>query len=269
MTQPKSQETRRPRAVARLSESLDKNLLAYAVAAAAAGTAVLAGAQSADAEVVYTPKNITLGHSCNECGPSSYPIDLNNDGITDLLLVSFAGATTYINAVSLEVYPCYCKTPNAEVGTAHSKFDGMASALPAGVQVGSGQPFVASSNRLLLASEENIRHHTSTQGKTYFGGKWANGGKGVKNHYLGVKFLISGQVHYGWVRLTINLKTPAITGWAYETVVNQPITTGFPHEADDAAGNHGNDSAPQGATLGILGLGARGVEIRNRAAAEK
>jgi len=251
MSHPESQ-TRKPRPVARLSENLDKKLLAYAMTAAAAGTAVLAVAQPAEAEVVYTPKNITLGHAQNEGGPVVYPIDLNNDGITDLNLVSFAGATTFANAVSLQVYPCYCKTPNSEVGT-HQLRTASASALPAGVQVGPGQPFVASNAKILLASEENLRHHTSTQGKFYFGGKWANGGKGVKNHYLGVKLLISGEVHYGWVRLTITLKNPLISGWAYETVANQPITTGFPHEGDDAS--HGG-MATEGASLGTLARGA-------------
>src|SRR5579872_5533231 len=112
-----SRTSQRPRPVACLPEKLEKNLLAYAVAAAAAGVGLLGVTQLAEAEVVYTPKYITLGHACNECGPASYPIDLNNDGKADLSLVSFFGVTSFLgNGATLEVYPCCCKTPNSEVG---------------------------------------------------------------------------------------------------------------------------------------------------------
>jgi hypothetical protein len=248
-------KTAKSRSAAQLSENLDKNLGAYAIAAAAAGVSILAGVRPSEAEVIYTPKHITLGHAQNEGGPVVYPIDFKNDGIADLNLVSFAGATTNLAAASLEVYPCYCKTPNSVVGMRRAQSES-AFALPAGVQVGPGQPFVASNVRVRLALQEN-RHRTSTVGKSYFQGQWANGGKGVKNHYLGVKFLISGEVHYGWVRLTIS-KNPLLTGWAYETEANAPIVTGFPQSnGPGAIGEESNSPA----SLGVLARGADGLPM--------
>jgi hypothetical protein len=40
----------------------------------------------------------------------------------------------------------------------------------------------------------------NSKGTTQFYGRWSNGGNGVKNRYLGLKFNISGKVHYGWAR---------------------------------------------------------------------
>ena len=56
--------------------------------------------------------------------------------------------------------------------------------------------------------------------------------------YLGLKFVIQGQVHYGWARLNVTATTAsgsggmsagiygAISEYAYETVPNKPILTG-------------------------------------------
>jgi len=63
-------------------------------------------------------------------------------------------------------------------------------------------------------------------GSYYCQGKWNN----VQKRYLGLKFTIHGQTHFGWARLntTCNLyKVDAVlTGYAYETVGNKPIITG-------------------------------------------
>src|SRR5579872_1887092 len=55
--------------------------------------------------------------------------------------------------------------------------------------------------------------------------------KGPQVHYMGVKFSISGETHYGWVRLrdfVCGLESPFMVGYAYETVANKPIQKGHP-----------------------------------------
>jgi hypothetical protein len=63
-----------------------------------------------------------------------------------------------------------------------------------------------------------------------FMGPWANGGKGVKKHYLGLRFDINGETHFGWARLNVSVQptnvTATLTGYAYETITNKPIITG-------------------------------------------
>jgi hypothetical protein len=66
---------------------------------------------------------------------------------------------------------------------------------------------------------------------------WLNGGKGVKNKYLGLRFFIHGKAHYGWARITV---TPGkffqveLTGYAYETVANRPLDAGQKKESIEA-----------------------------------
>jgi len=96
--------------------------------------------------------------------------------------------------------------------------------------------------------------HRNTSGSLFYG-YWLNGGKGVKNRYLGLKFAIRGRIHYGWARLSVTIThgrpyiTATLTGFAYETVANRPIITGH---------TKGPDVRVERATLGHL---ARGVAL--------
>jgi hypothetical protein len=84
-----------------------------------------------------------------------------------------------------------------------------------------------------------------------------------------LKFLIKGQVHYGWARLTLTVKYPisaTLTGYAYETVPNKAIVTGKTQGPDaegpdveqiEPTADQGTRSdLPQPASLGMLALGA-------------
>jgi hypothetical protein len=72
-----SENATRKRTPSRLSESLDKSLLSYAVAAGAAGVGVLALAPAAHAKIIYTPANVTIVPN------QAMGLDLNHDGIRD------------------------------------------------------------------------------------------------------------------------------------------------------------------------------------------
>ena len=82
-------------------------------------------------------------------------------------------------------------------------------------------------------------------------GPWIN----VSNRYLGVKFVIAGTTHYGWVRMTTSKTSdPVITGYAYETTPNVSIKDGAISGATVRAAE---PLAPT--SLGILAAGARGL----------
>jgi len=55
-------------------------------------------------------------------------------------------------------------------------------------------------------------------------------GPQVRTRYLGLEFLINGEVHFGWARLTVTCKDlrvlATLSGYAYETVPNTPIIAG-------------------------------------------
>jgi hypothetical protein len=120
-------------------------------------------------------------------------------------------------------------------------------------------------------------------------GKWLGNNP---ERFLGVRFLIDGIIHYGWVRLTITSgpdKSVAgtITGYAYETIAGKTIKAGAVSdgsetddsqaeggqaENDQAVANHAdNTQAPvqhfSGPTLGMLALGAHGLPLWRHAEA--
>jgi hypothetical protein len=84
-------------------------------------------------------------------------------------------------------------------------------------------------------------------------GPWFNGGKGVKNRYLGLKFKIKGKFHFGWARLTVkttkNDFTATLTGYAYETIPGKAIIAGQTQGPDVI-------TVPAG-SLGRLALGRK------------
>ncbi len=65
--------------------------------------------------------------------------------------------------------------------------------------------------------------------------------------YLGIRFLIGSELHYGWIHLNCVFSGPyqpaagRITEWAYNTVPGQPITVG---------------AVPEPSTWALVSLGA-------------
>jgi len=65
-------------------------------------------------------------------------------------------------------------------------------------------------------------------------GPWVRKNKGLENRYLGLKFIVDGEVHYGWARLSVTLShrpvyegvSATLTGYAYETIPDKTIVAG-------------------------------------------
>ena len=204
-----------PRKTANLSESVRQRLNMYVLVASAAGGGVLASPQSAGAKIVYTPAdiNITPHHTV--------PLDLNHDGTKDFSFsnTSYSDGKTFI--ADLLVSPL--RSQNKIWGRGAT----FAPALCAGVRIGPAGLFSRPGAKRMGGYFAYNYNGKSSHG--YFG-PWANGGKGVRNRYLGLKFIIKGTVHFGWARLTVSMKKPRIfgklTGYAYETVPGKSIVAG-------------------------------------------
>ncbi len=219
--------------------SLERRLSGYALAASAAGVGILASAAPAQAKIVYTPANVRIVWG-------TVPLDLNNDGITDFGITITGWSSTSAFSVRMVANPAVKKNQVAgkRVGNGSWK-QSWVYALKAGARVGPTGPFINSSRTypVMVFSDGNSKARTS-------GGYWANGGKGVKNRYLGLKFQIKGKTHYGWARLSIMVPDAhgTLTGYAYDTIPNKPIIAGK---------TKGPDVIPVApATLGHLARGA-------------
>jgi hypothetical protein len=142
----------------------------------------------------------------------------------------------------------------------------IASALAPGVVVGPKGKFQQGAKLMATAG-----YGFGTGGPFYTSyGPWRE----VSRNYLGLRFTIQGQTHFGWARLnvasTANGVYAAVTGYAYETVPNKPIvtgkTSGSAKNRTSASSNpaSSNGSKPASASLGLLAYGSLGLDAWRR-----
>ncbi|MFZ0774083.1 MAG: hypothetical protein WCA49_22595 [Candidatus Sulfotelmatobacter sp.] len=233
-----------PRIKQQLSESFMSNVNAYALAAGAAGVSIMALAQPAEAEIVYTPANATIPIN------RGVTIDLTHDGTADFRFFFYTFAYHSFRG-ELSVYGVNGGGVIAGAGK-------YASPLFRGKSIGPAQVFVPGAE---MFRSQGVDIYSSIYHRSVFG-PWVN----VQNRYLGVEFLIDGATHYGWIRLSstvgkFKVATFTVTGYAYETVPDQPIKAGqLTDEASAPA-----ESAPLAKpSLGVLALGSQGLELWRR-----
>jgi hypothetical protein len=253
MPQPLKSKT--PRETARIDSKLNKNLAAYMTAAGAAGVSLLALAQPAGAKVIYTSYYTQLGDTF---------LDINHDGVVDFPIrgygfcisgqySSLCGGSEALNASS--------------PGGRFMGAPGFASALRAGAKIGPAGQFSA---RQIIGSDFERPFSGSAKPPNWFG-PLANDGNGVRDRYLGLKFSIRGQTHYGWLRISVHIPNSKkhgfsafITGYAYETEANTAIVAGQETGAVEASSSQPASSQPAQASLGMLARGAEGIAIWRR-----
>jgi hypothetical protein len=229
-----------------LGARIEKLLTAYATVASAAGVAVLS-VPSAEAKVIYTPTKVTI--------TSSYMLDLNHDGIPDF-----------------DIEYCFC-LPHGAILQAGLVTQGNevrettaapneAADLPRNTVIGPHEGFTSATQ----GYGGVLMGFFSAYGSASFsGGPWI----GATNRYLGLKFLINGQIHYGWARLTVTQRDGSVTlnGYAYETVPKKSIKAGQTSGASaEEARNETRLPAfvPRGPSLGMLAAGADTLDIWRR-----
>ena len=249
----------RRRATAKLTTILDSRLHSYTLAAkgticnwngratasalSLAGVALLA-APALEAEIVYTPADIHVYRS--RTGVTTVSLDINNDGQPDFKFEALFGAS--FSSGNDIIYRMMWVDGNIPSNQAMSTNGGAKAALRAGARIGPEGKF--GPNELMASCDD-------FNGRVVSGGQWIN----VQNRYLGVKFQIDGEAHYGWVRITEDCNDATITGYAYETDANRPLRAGvlpFANQsnADPAATR---PSTPQPVSLGVLAAGALGL----------
>jgi hypothetical protein len=231
---------------ANLSHSVRNRLNSYALAATAAGVGALALAQPADARIIYTKVHHVIGFG------TSYDLDLNHDGTIDFVFKHVNAGTSGQNRDILSLAPAAgngfllgmrtdCKTCPALVISGY----GITS-----VGHFSGKSVVLAHASALLGSN------------TFWGGRWAD----VSNGYLGLKFKIGSETHYGWARLSVRervhgvqpIVTPTITGYAYETIPDTGIIAGRTHGTENAEPAAFRDAnTPKPGALGMLAVGRK------------
>jgi len=239
---------------ARLPNKLDRRLVAYTAAATAAGVGLIATSQSAEAKIVYTAANFTIP------AEQSVSFDLNHDGIPDFgfYFYQYGGVREPLGYHDEGLVIDPSKTGNAIWSVQSSKGGACAAALPPGVKVGAGAGFQGKSLELW-----------GSEGTAYSGPfQFCEFGKRTRGAFLGLKFLINGQTHYGWAHVTVKGSQAVLNGYAYETVPNQPILAGKTSGPVEVGESLPGEIPDQPATLGVLARGSQGLDIWRRAEEE-
>lgn len=233
----------RPRRTARLSDSIHRQLNMY-VLAATGGVGALALAQQAEGKIIYTKADKVIGQQ------ATFHLDVNHDGINDFdLKDTLTSFSTGAFRAALSVLPDRSK--NTVWG--HAVFTvGYASALSANVEVGPKGRFLDGTGLMAESSASGLRPSIFS-----CTGPWAN----VANRFLGLKFLIKGNAHFGWARLNVQCSgiqvTATLTGYAYESIANRPILTGKKRGTDGP-----DDPVVAGDSSTRLGHLAQGAKAR-------
>jgi hypothetical protein len=214
-------------------EQLEKRLLAYALGA----LGMVGLAPYCNASIVYTKVNVTISQGV-------IPIDLNQDGKIDFRLHNYwVGTSSSVQAITIKGSPS--DSVAGVIGHKKTIFE-EAVAVPLNYSIGSG----------ISRTFVNLKTKHA-----YIGG-------GITNEFLGLRFSINGQTHYGWARITtkghgFNFATIQLTGFAYETTPNKAILAG-----DRGPGAANADIEPvsreAGPSLAMLSLGAPGLELWRR-----
>lgn len=231
----------RPLSAAKLSDSIHRQLNMYALAATAAGVGMLALAQPAEGEIIYTKAHKVISSR------STFHLDLNHDGIDDFDLKDTV-TTFSTGAVRAALSAAPHRQANAVWG--HVVFaHGYASALFPNVQIGPKGRFLGEAGLMAQTSASGLPSIFSCTGP------WAN----VANRYLGLKFVINGETHFGWARLNVSCSnyqvTATLTGYAYESIANRPILTGKERGTDEP--DDPTSAGDSSTTLGRLAQGAK------------
>jgi hypothetical protein len=243
--------SRSPRRPFKFSSSINRKLDMYALAATTAGVGVLAAPQAAKARIVYTPAHVQIPIN------KPFPIDLDHNGKADFVFLNARFSTeqraqwrildvcrhvSFRTFSSGSGYVC-----SVEYGTNADNqvvLDGAhmrdAAALHAGKRIQKGDVFGGTSEGHAFP----VAMGAVEQSLSVWNGPWVNGGKGVRDRYLGMKFKVNGRFHFGWARLTVKTYGPNFTatlaGYAYETVPGKGIVAGQTKDDDGSANSLGS-----------------------------
>ena len=177
------------------STQLSKRLGQYGSLALA-----ITGLTEANSQVVYTDVNPDYSGSLG----SSYAIDFDNDGTDDITFVNYA---SYFSFYALYANP---------TGT---------NEILGSISGGFTYPFALNSGDTISSGAGSFFDNSYINSMNWWGsdGNWI----GVTDKYLGVKFDISGQTHFGWIRLDVSANSTFIVkDYAYESTPNTLILAG-------------------------------------------
>jgi hypothetical protein len=270
----------RARKPSKLPEPLHGHLNSYALAASAAGVALLACSVPAGAVPVCKTLAIALA------GNDTYSFNPAHQGFAPF---NIAQTFENIDSLTTNFWNRGFLTPNSAKAVELLGANGFPAALASGASIGPGGHFGRGKSYGMLFSYGPLnsgtrKHH---QGNFQFD----------QTNYFGFRFSVSGEDHYGWVRLRVTFGRGFdgtatylhIRAYGYETTPNaairadqcssEPSLSALPISNDTGVRGVRSETQrngsiapvakpisrnPRSASLGLLALGAWGLRIWRR-----
>ncbi|MCU0433199.1 MAG: T9SS type A sorting domain-containing protein [Bacteroidia bacterium] len=193
-----------------MNENLQKKLKAYSLAAGS-----LTAATVAHGQIIYTD----ISPDINMTTPSNYNLDMDNNGQPETQFIFYSYADSIY---SLNGFYQYVFNYTATLGSVYPPLGAF--------------PFAMNNGDSIRPSSPNWRDTSIAGGLQYLGvvetyytttytyGNWP----GATDKYLGIRFSINNQLHYGWVRLSIDsaVSQIIIKDYAYRAAPGIGLTAG-------------------------------------------
>jgi len=191
--------------------------------------------------------------------------DVDGDGNDDFALKAYQTAFSSVSYRTIDLTSGGLAgrglVQAATTGVQGFQFNALASSLLVGPTLANGYQF-GDSNQTLRSVVYGSTFAGSVYGP-YIGVAFPNGQE--DSNFIGFRFDIAGDIHYGWAELIVEPSTFDVTinQWAYEDQAGQCI-----HVAATSGTAENCPSVPNPGTLSLLALGAAGIRRwRGQAAA--
>jgi len=194
-------------------ESLNKKLIMYSVAA---GMTLSLGSK-AHAEIQYT--NIDPDMMINQAenqATRDFLLDLNNDGTPEFKIFQAFSSVTYY------YFDSYYYSYNSVLQQATN------SGLSVMRETAENAYVAALNSNALISADQNFNANKVLGVFSYYDEQPEGFWPGAGEKFMGVKFKIGENVHYGWVRLSVShfCKNFSVYDYAYEDEPGKAIRAG-------------------------------------------
>ena len=185
------------------SKNLSKRLAHYSALSLA-----IAGVADAQGQIIYTDIDPDGGGF-----DSTYDLDLNNDATIEFTIFTGQTSAGPINAVGMNA----SAAGNSFVGSAPGAYE-YPFALNSGDVISSGQTTWFDAN----ANTGTLNYMSC------YNGTGSSNWCGMVDKYLGLRFTLNGNLHYGWARLDVDAAGMnwSIKDYAYNSVAGASIDAG-------------------------------------------
>jgi hypothetical protein len=201
-------------------ESVQEHLIRLTIAATLA-VSWFALARPAEAKIVYTPTNITIGSN------STYNLDINGDGIIDFTIAASVQVGGVCGSEGGNIR-YYTTSVDETPASGNSAMDSPPGALTSGEQIGPSQTFYGGKGTLRSYYKNPSKCAPSATGN------WVT----HSIRYLGLAFQINGETFYGWAKLKLDVSpytaSATLLGYAYENTPGMPINAGETKDSSSA-----------------------------------